>query len=142
VKLVLHQEDEWACQLISRISALVTHHAPEVWEVAFSEHDSHAVCTFVQQGRQLTLGELLTDPRDRNSQLPCIALMLYRHNDYILLPGTDLKVQNDDHLLFCGSVYAKNRMHWTLQNENALNYILTGESRPEGWVWRRLRKES
>ncbi|MEW8045274.1 MAG: NAD(P)-binding protein, partial [Candidatus Thiodiazotropha sp.] len=47
VKLVLHQDDEWACQLISRISALVTHHAPEVWEVAFSERDSHAVCAFV-----------------------------------------------------------------------------------------------
>ncbi|MEW8690694.1 MAG: NAD-binding protein [Candidatus Thiodiazotropha endolucinida] len=140
VKLVLHQDDEWACQLISRISALVTHHAPEVWEVAFSERDSHAVCAFVKRGNQLTLGDLMTDPRDRHSKLSCIPLMLYRHNDYFLLPEMDLKVQKDDHLLFCGSYYAKNRMLWTLQNENALNYILTGESRPEGWVWRRLRK--
>ncbi|MES9945745.1 MAG: NAD-binding protein [Candidatus Thiodiazotropha sp.] len=140
VKLVLHQDDEWACQLISRISALVTHHAPEVWEVAFSEYDSHAVCAHVQRGNHLTLGDLMTDPRDRDSQLSCIPLMLYRHNDYLLLPEMDLKVQKDDHLLFCGSVYAKNRMDWTLQNENALNYILTGEARPEGWVWRRLRK--
>ncbi len=140
VKLVLHQDDEWACQLISRISALVTHHAPEVWEVVFSEYDSHAVCAHVQRGNHLTLGDLMTDPRDRDSQLSCIPLMLYRHNDYLLLPEMDLKVQKDDHLLFCGSVYAKNRMDWTLQNENALNYILTGEARPEGWVWRRLRK--
>jgi Trk K+ transport system NAD-binding subunit len=140
VKLVLHQEDEWACQLISRISALVTRHAPEVWEVAFSERDSHAVCAYVQRGNQLTLGDLITDPRDRSSKLSCIPLMLYRHNDYVLLPEMDLTLQKDDHLLFCGSVYAKNRMLWTLQNENALNYILTGESRPEGWIWRRLRK--
>jgi hypothetical protein len=140
VKMVLHQEDEWACQLISRISALVTRHGPEVWEVAFSELDSHAVCAHVRHGDRLTLGELMTDPRDRSKKLPCIALMLHRHNDYMLLPEMDFKVQKDDHLLFCGSVYAQNRMHWTLQNENALNYILTGETRPEGWVWRRLRK--
>ncbi len=140
VKLVLHQEDDWACELISRISALVTRHGPEVWEVAFSELDSHAVCAHVRRGNRLTLGELVTDPRDRSHKLPCIALMMHRHNDYVLLPEMDVKVQKDDHLLFCGSVYAKNRMLWTLQNENALNYVLTGETRPEGWVWRRLRK--
>ncbi|MEL0586451.1 MAG: NAD-binding protein [Candidatus Thiodiazotropha sp. (ex. Lucinoma kazani)] len=140
VKLVMHQDDEWACQLISRISALVTHHAPEVWEVAFSEDDSHAVCSYVRRGNQLALGELMTDPRDRNTKLPCIPLMLFRHNDYFLLPEEDMKVQKDDHVLFCGALYAENRMDWTLQNENALNYILTGEARQEGWIWRRLRK--
>ncbi|MCU7916776.1 MAG: NAD-binding protein [Candidatus Thiodiazotropha sp. (ex Epidulcina cf. delphinae)] len=140
VTLVTHQEDGWACELISRISALVTRHAPEVWEVAFSEYDSHAVCAYVQRGKPLTLGELMTDPRDRACKLPCIPLMLLRRNDYFLLPEQDLKVQKDDRFLFCGSVYAKNRMEWTLQNENALSYILTGEARPEGWIWRRLRK--
>ena len=140
VKLVMHQDDEWACELISRISALVTRHAPEVWEVAFSEHDTHAVCSYVRDGRNLTLGELITDPRNRNGKLPCIPLMLLRHNDYSLLPEEDLKIQKDDRLLFCGSVSAKHRMEWTLQNENALNYILTGETSPQGWIWRRLRK--
>jgi Trk K+ transport system NAD-binding subunit len=141
VKLVMHQDDEWACELISRISALVTHHAPDVWEVAFTELDTHAVCHYVREGRNLTLGELMSDPRNRNSKLPCIPLMLLRHNDYTLLPGEDLIVQKDDRFLFCGKFSAKNRMEWTLQNENALNYILTGESSPQGWIWRQLKKE-
>ncbi|MBW9259664.1 MAG: NAD-binding protein [Candidatus Thiodiazotropha sp. (ex. Lucinisca nassula)] len=140
VRLAMHQDDEWACQLISRISALVTEHAPDVWEVAFTEQDTHAVCQYVREGRNLTLGELSTDPRDRTSPLPCIPLMLLRHNDFSLLPGPDLVVQKDDRLLFCGRVSAKHRMEWTLQNENALNYILTGETRPQGWIWRRLQK--
>jgi hypothetical protein len=29
-------------------------------------------------------------------------------------------------------------MDWTLQNRNALDYILTGEHRPEGFIWRVL----
>lgn len=105
--------------------------------MAFSEDDSHAVCSYVRRGNQLTLGELMIDPRDRNTKLPCIPLMLY---DYFLLPEEDMKVQKDDHVLFCGALYAENRMDGTLQNENALNYILTGEARPEGWIWHRLRK--
>ncbi len=140
VKLVLHQEDEWACELISRISALVTRHAPEVWEVAFTEEDSHAVCAHVRQGGILTLADLMCDPRDRESKLPCIPLMLLRHNERILLPDPGISVQKDDHLLFCGSYSGRDRMEWTLQNENALNYILTGEARPEGWIWRQLSK--
>ncbi|MEW8498957.1 MAG: potassium transporter TrkA, partial [Candidatus Thiodiazotropha taylori] len=99
-----------------------------------------AVCQYVREGRNLTLGELSTDPRDRTSPLACIPLMLLRHNDFSLLPGPDLVVQKDDRLLFCGRVSAKHRMEWTLQNENALNYILTGETRPQGWIWRRLQK--
>jgi voltage-gated potassium channel len=141
VKLVMHQEDEWACQLISRISALVTDHAPDVWEVAFTEQQTHAVCHYVHEGKRLTLGELIADPRDRNIKLPCIPLMLLRHNDYSLLPEEGLKVQKDDRLLFCGRISAKHQMEWTLQNENALNYILTGETGPHGWIWRKLRKE-
>ncbi|MES9830890.1 MAG: NAD-binding protein [Candidatus Thiodiazotropha sp. LLP2] len=141
VTMVMHQDDEWACQLISRISALVTDHAPDVWEVAFAEQDTHAVCQYVHEGRNLTLGELTRDPRNRDLNLPCIPLMLLRHNEYSLLPEEDLIVQKDDRLLFCGKVSARNRMEWTLQNENALNYILTGETSPQGWVWRQLRKE-
>ncbi|MCU7852991.1 MAG: NAD-binding protein [Candidatus Thiodiazotropha sp. (ex Monitilora ramsayi)] len=141
VKLVLHQEDEWACELLSRISALVTSHAPEVWEVAFTEEDSHAVCAHVRRGEQLTLSQLMVDPRNRETKLPCIPLMMLRHNERTLLPDPELSVQKDDHFLFCGSHYGKGRMEWTLQNENALSYILTGEARPEGWIWRRLIKK-
>ncbi len=140
VKLVLHQEDEWACELLSRISALVTRHAPEVWEVAFTEQDSHAVCAHVRRGNKLRLGDLLADPRDRERRLPCIPLMLLRHNERTLLPDPGLHLQKDDHLLFCGAPMGRDRMEWTLQNENALSYVITGEARPEGWIWRQFSK--
>jgi voltage-gated potassium channel len=140
VKLVLHQEDQWACELISRISEVVSRRAPEVWEVSFTEAASHAICAHVQRGGRMTLAELMADPQDRQRALPCIPLMLLRHNERTLLPDPDLSIQRDDHLLFCGSHAGRDRMEWTLQNENALSYVLTGEARPAGWIWRRFSK--
>jgi voltage-gated potassium channel len=140
VKLAMYQEDVWACELISQISALVSNHAPEVWEVTISELESYAVCQHLQAGQNLTLGELLVEERHRRSKLPCIPLLLLRHHDYSLLPREEIKVQKDDRLLFCGSSYARNRMEWTLQNANALNYVLTGDIGPQGWIWRKLKK--
>jgi Trk K+ transport system NAD-binding subunit len=140
VKLVMHQEEGWACELISRISALVSRHAPDVWEVSFSEHKARALCHYTKNGRSLTLDKLITDPRDRTENLPCIPLLLLRHHDYILLPDGETRIQKDDRMLFCGAGRARYQMEWTLQNENALSYILTGEAGPQGWIWRRLRK--
>ena len=28
------------------------------------------------------------------------------------------------------------RMRWTLQNHHALDYVLTGEAKPQGWIWK------
>jgi hypothetical protein len=54
------------------------------------------------------------------------------------MPAQDTQLKQGDRLLICGTYPAKGRMDWTLQNEHALSYILTGQARPQGWVWRRL----
>jgi Trk K+ transport system NAD-binding subunit len=141
VQLVLHQEDEWACELLSRLSVLVQDRMLEIWEVAFSKDDSHAICQAVRQGRQILLENLLTDPRDRERTLKTIPLLLLSHNERILLPEVSTRIEKNDRILFVGAASAKNRMEWTLQNEHALSYILTGESRPQGWIWRWLRRK-
>ena len=51
-------------------------------------------------------------------------------------------MRTDDRILFCGRLVANRRMSWTLQNEHALNYVLTGEARPQGWIWRRLQRSA
>jgi hypothetical protein len=30
-------------------------------------------------------------------------------------------------------------MEWTLQNDNALSYVLTGQVRAQAWIWRLFR---
>ncbi len=140
LQLVLYQDDRWACELVSRILALVTSHAPDIWEVAFSEETSHAICQSVQEGKAVSLRDVVTDPRNRSKLLQCIPLMMLRNNERVLLPELDEILHRDDRVLFCGSHSAGNRMEWTLQNEHALSYILTGEARPQGLLWRWLKR--
>jgi Trk K+ transport system NAD-binding subunit len=140
-QLVLHQEDSWACELVSRLSALVHDRTPLIWEVTFTEETSHAVCTAFQEGKVIALRHLLTDPRERTRSLKAIPLLLLRQYEQILLPEKSVVMRKNARILFAGSASAKDSMEWTLQNEHALNYILTGESRPQGWFWRWLRRK-
>jgi voltage-gated potassium channel len=141
-----HQDDAWACQLISRIAALVQDEVPEVWEICIDQEGAHAVCEAIAKKRCVILGNLLQDPRDRMGKLPAIPLLLLRRNERCLLPPEDLRLRVGDRLLLCGRPCARSRMGWTLQNIHALGYILTGDSVPEGWLWRwisdRLRGKS
>ncbi len=141
IQLVLYEDDQWACQLVSRLTALVKDRAPEIWEVNFNKETSHAVCNAFYQGEQISLQHLMKDPRDRSQTLKMIPLMLLRHNERVLLPDLSTNIDKNDRILFVGVRSAKNRMFWTLQNEHALSYILTGETRPQGWIWRRFRRK-
>jgi len=132
----LHQDDTWACELVSRIAALVHEHVPHVWEVELEDEDAHAVCEATRRGRSVSIGSLLRDPRDRDRRLPVIPLLLRHNNQRELLPGDEVRLRKGDRVLFCGQECALSRMSWTLQNMHSLDYVLTGGSVPEGTVWR------
>lgn len=131
-----YEDDAWACQLVSRIAALVHERVPEVWEISVDDGHAHAICEVISRGASVTLGNLLQDPRNRDRKLPVIPLLLLRSNNRDLLPQEDLRLRMGDRLLLCGRPCAHSRMSWTLQNIHALSYILTGGSGPEGTVWR------
>ncbi|MGB5736872.1 MAG: NAD-binding protein, partial [Thiohalocapsa sp.] len=130
-----YEDDGWACQLVSRIAALVHDRVPEVWEVRIDAEDAYALVQSRRQGAAPTLGDLLRDARDRGRQLPAIALMRRRENGRTLLPSPEERLRDGDRLLFCGPSGAHSSMLWTLQNVHALNYVLYGSSPPRGLVW-------
>ena len=140
-QLVLHQDDGWACELVSRLSALVTNRPLQIWEVAIDEETAHAVYETMLDDKPVALQHLLVDPRERSHSLKTIPLLLLRQSERRLLPDKSVILRNKDRILFAGSISAKNSMEWTLQNQHALTYILTGESRPQGWIWRWLRRK-
>jgi Trk K+ transport system NAD-binding subunit len=135
-RLVLFQEDAWACQLVSRIAAVVIEAAPDVWEVEIGHEQAHALVQALVEGAVVTLKNLTRDPRERKRRLQCIPLLLDHKGTKYLLPEPNTRLHSGDKLLFCGRYSAKARMEWTLQNLHALNYVLTGGSRPQGVVWR------
>ncbi len=138
--LALFRDDAWACELVSRIAALVENQVPAVWEIDLQPEHAHAVCAAAAEGRRVTLGDIFRDHREREKTLSCIPLLHIRDNALTLLPEPEIVLKKGDRLLFCGRRSASSQMLWNMQNENVLSYVLTGEARPEGLIWRMLKR--
>jgi hypothetical protein len=130
-----YRDHAWACELISRIAALVEDRVPEVWEVTIDADQAPAICAATGQGSPVTLEALLSDRRDREAQLPAIALLLVHRSERTLLPEGPVVLRRGDRILFCGAERARSRMEWTLHNDVALDYVLSGESHHPGTLW-------
>ena len=66
--------------------------------------------------------------------------MCKRGSEEMLLPDDDEPLKIGDQLLFCARYNTSGRMGWILGNSNVLEYIETGEERPDGYIWRWLAK--
>ncbi|OOZ37276.1 potassium channel family protein [Solemya velesiana gill symbiont] len=133
--LAMYEDDGWACELVSRVGALVHERVPEVWEVELTRDTASALLEAGESGHEINIGHMIADPRDREKTLPCIPLLLQQYNKRYMVPSEEMSIGEGDKLLFCGRSSARSSMEWALKNENALSYILTGETKPQGWVW-------
>ena len=140
VSLALYQEESWACELVSRVSALVHDHVPSIREWLLSESETRVLHEYLSEGGQLTVRDLLLDPWHREEALKAIVLLIHRRNDRLLLPDPDTPLKVGDRLLLCGNRAAFTRIQWTLSNRHTLDYMRTGEERPQSWIWRELMK--
>ncbi|NCC28849.1 MAG: potassium transporter TrkA, partial [Gammaproteobacteria bacterium] len=136
--LARDREDDWACELVSRVVALVDDHPPHVWEVTIDETEAPALCAMDRCGNPVTVEQLSRDPRDREQVLPLIVLLRMDADARELLPAPEARLRSGDRLLLCGRADASRSLAWTLRNRNVLDYILTGNAAPGGLVWRWL----
>jgi len=136
--LAMLESDAWACELVSRVSALVNEHVPVIWEIIIDNSQANAVTTLLKQGGVVTLGDILRDPRQRENKLPCIPLLLLHAGGRIMVPELDRHLKSGDRILFCGRQTGRRSMEWPLQNQHVLHYVLTGKTQPRSWLWRKF----
>jgi Trk K+ transport system NAD-binding subunit len=140
VSMAYHQENEWACELISRISALLRNHGPNIEEISINATEAGAVTKVLAKGGSVTLAEVLHDPWDKVKKLSCIVLLMERHGERILLPPVETEIRKGDRLLFCAGRNLT-RLYWNLQQDNILSYVRTGKVENEGWLWRKFKRK-
>ncbi len=136
LRMAILQNESWANVLVSRVVGVLTDRPPESWAITISTKQSPAVTQLLKRGEAVTVKDLLTDPRDSATPLPCVPLYL-RHQDHqeLLLPTDETPLQVGDQLLICGDESAEKHMRWTARNAHALIYICTGNDRPSGSLW-------
>jgi len=140
--LAMHQDDSWACELISRISALVNTKVPALEELLIDRELSEAICEAEKAGEQVKLGEVLRDPWFRDRSLPAIVLLVERDGEYLLLPEEDTDLFIGDRLLVVGAKRVFSRLQWNLCHGAALEYVRTGQVQSQAWFWRKLKRSS
>jgi voltage-gated potassium channel len=141
ISLAYYQDDEWACELASRISGLVGNHVPTLVEIDIVPKQAGAVFDVLSHGGSVKLGDLQRDPWERESCLKCIVLMLERKNDRILLPPPTTELKKEDRLLVCAGSSGLSRLYWNLQHDNVLSYVQNGTIAKHGWLWRKLSRK-
>ncbi len=133
-----HQRDnDWANQLVSRISGIVDNRVPLVWEVELTRAKAPGLFAALAECKIL-LRDLLRDPRYRDDRLPAIALLIRRNSEDELLPDDYFELQVGDAILFCGTKTAHQQMEWTVNNYDVARYLVTGEEHPSGLLGRWL----
>ncbi len=125
--LSLYREDDWSCQLVSRISGIIDDVVPEVWELSIDHEHAHAVMLMFNQGEEITLGQLLRNRYDRDKPLNLVVLMMENQDGRALLPPDSHILQSGDRLLLCGQSRARHSLNWNLQNLNVLEYLVLGK---------------
>lgn len=145
LRLARRHDDDWANELISRIGGITGNEAPHVWMLTLDEEIAPAVDTMLEAGESLNVRNLTTDPHDCSKQLPLIVMLIKRDgNDVeqdILLPSHQEPLQAGDQLLLCGRYGTQASVEWLVANLNVLEYVLTGEDRPAGLIWRRWSRQ-
>lgn len=134
------QSEAWCEQLLRQFDQLVHDSPLESWMVRLTAMEAPAVYEHLRHGRALVLGNLLSHPQACDKSLRALPLLLERNGERRLLPSLDEAVRIDDRILFGGHVRAQSRMAWTLNNENVLRYVVTGQEGANSRPWKRLLK--
>ena len=141
-KQAAQQDNDWSNQVASRIIGVIGENVPDVWTVAIESETASAADNHLKHNQPLHLGHLCMNPTARDTRLSCIALCLVRSKRFFLLPADDMELQNGDEILFCGNYGIAGKMRWVIQNANALDYVITGNEKPAGYVWQWLQQRS
>lgn len=140
----LSESNEWANEVVSRLSGFIGDTIPDTWTVTLTNSEAPAVARELSHGDGVHLSVLSTNPHRREDPLACIPLMLKRGSSEVLLPKGDYVLRRGDQILFCGPDGVEDTQKWLLQNENVLRYVMTGKEKSTGllWQWFETRKEN
>ena len=129
--------DEWAAQLLKRITENCGRNLQELWKIRLTGAEAPALWAWLEGGAA-RLGDLVRSPDDRTERLHVVPLLVQRDTDAILTPDDDFLLRPDDEILFAGRSSERRALENTLLDDSAREYVLFGRHVPSSWIWRRL----
>ncbi|RMB60220.1 potassium channel family protein [Tessaracoccus antarcticus] len=129
--------DGCASDLVERLMDNCGTRLPSLWRISLQPGEAPALLHWLAEG-DVTLGDLLRSPEDRDQQLKVVPLMLLRGDQAMLAPRSSTVLARGDQLLCAGHVAERRELHATLQDDSVAAYVIVNERLPSTWVWRAL----
>lgn len=135
---LLAQDNDVARHALAAFLRHQSDHPPQFSSGRISVRRTPALARVLKAGGQVTVGELLADPRDWQQRLHLEVVFIRRQQEDILFPPDELPLAMGDRLLLAGRDGEAARLQAVLENDERLEYVLTGRDRQQGLIWQWL----
>jgi len=129
-------------KVINCLRKKVGNRVPHLVTIHFTREKSKAVVQLLDEDKKVTLGELIRDPRARETPLDLVVFVIKSSGQDIVLPPETYEIQENDEILFCGTGLASRLFNATINSEYKLHYIQHGVYKPRSYLtnWLLTRK--
>jgi len=135
---LLAQDNQFARDLLARLLRHQSDAPPEFAAGRSSAKRAPALVRAIESGQKVCVHHLLTDPSRSDRRLPLELVLLRREGEDLLCPDPDTCLEVGDRILMAGRAGAAHWVGTLLESDVAMEYVLTGQRRPQGTVWRWL----
>jgi len=135
---LLAQDNQFARDLLARLLRHQSDAPPEFAAGRISAKRAPALVRAIESGQKVCVHHLLTDPSRSDRRLPLELVLLRREGEDLLCPDPDTCLEVGDRILMAGRAGAAHWVGTLLESDVAMEYVLTGQRRPQGTVWRWL----
>ena len=136
---VLHEDDDWDAHVMDEIVAVVGDETPVSNRLDLDATHAPAAVRWMRV-HDLTIGDLLRDPDDRDVRLAAYPAMLVRDGRRIFTPPLDQQLQEGDSVLLLGRELDLLVAQSTLFHDSAVEYVATGREVATAWVVRQVQE--
>jgi voltage-gated potassium channel len=136
---VLHEDDEWDSRVMDEIVSVVGDETPLSNRLDLDHNLAPAAVRWMQE-HELTLGDLLRDPEDRDVRLAVYPAVLVRAGRRTFTPPMETVLKEGDTLLFLGRELDLAVVRSTVFQDSSVEYVVTGREVATAWVFRQLQR--
>ncbi len=132
VRLLHTKDEEWGAKLVKKMKQTVGDN-PIHFEITINKEEAYALTKELQNGVNITLGQLRRSREDYTKPLPIIFLLLKNSKeDITLLPDDKTIVKPGMRLLIASKEESKTDFEYIVNNYYELYYVTTGKEKTFG----------
>lgn len=139
LRLARHQDEDWGNELMAQLKIL-SDTVPATYLIKIKKEKAPAVIQHLQSGSILRLQELFTQNKTAPDKPAALPLMLIRDGKEELLPKLSTAIKMGDIFLLASSDAVRDRVEYTIRNEQDFYYVIHGEEKPVSIVMDMIKK--